>query len=191
MVLHCTSSAAQISTFIFITRFSSGVLLERKISVCYLCQGIYLLEPFRLIHWEACWRESKHGPECDKVNSHYQSPNNWIPSNNILPDKVYFLVNLHSCHTRVLYWLNTVKNTYSRASPILYFSVLGQLSAYILLHWPNTGLCSWYVSPLSHSQSSPGNSIRQDVRRHSVSANVMTSHTSILKDKQSSMNTCI
>ena len=51
----------------------------------------------------------------------------------ILLDKMYFLVNLWSCHTRVLYWFNTVKYTPSRASPKLTFPVLGQLyRVYIL-----------------------------------------------------------
>ena len=72
---------------------------------------------------------------------HSQSPNNGLTKNNevINPDKVYFLVNLWSCHARVLYWVNTVKYTPSRASPILTFPVLSQLSwEYILQRTSNS-----------------------------------------------------
>ena len=44
-----------------------------------------------------------------------------------LLDKVYYLVNYQSCHTRVVYWGNTRKYASSRAGPILAFPVLAQL----------------------------------------------------------------
>ena len=58
-----------------------------------------------------------------------------------LLDKVYFLVNFHNSHTRVVYWGNKRKYTPSWAGPLLAFPVLAQLYwEYIFPYWPSCRL---------------------------------------------------